>query len=501
MIQTAFLVILPIGTFFTNICVLKLTLSQICLLSGQGVAMRFLPRSSRLVMFVSLGILVLIGTPTVIAQKPLSSKKGYRLVDKLFEEDPAVREQAKDALIKSKDLSMAPALMEAVFFSTHGYREVIEVLESFFNVKHGRNFKAWVSLIGEREDIEPKPGYMEYKARLHGWIDPNLSPFLNDKVPRTIRPQEIIWGGVNKDGIPALMNPPFTSAGEATHLSADESVFGVRINGDARAYPFRIMDWHEMANDVVGGQPVALSFCTLCGAGVLFDTRRPNAAPYTFGSSGFLYRSNKLMYDHQTENLWSNLTGKPVLGNLVSQNIELPVLPLTVTTWGEWLAANPDTKVLSQNTGFDRDYRPGAAYGKYFSSPDLMFPVWKAPPEEPDLANKDAVWVVVADGVRKAYPIKDLKQSPVVLDTIADVGVVLITDATSEAVRAYRSQGRTLKLTNGQLSDESGVTFQRTEDALVGSDGSTLNRLPGHRTFWFSWGAFFPGNEYYRQKP
>lgn len=443
---------------------------------------------------------LLVGTSQVVAQKPLSSKKGYRLVNRLYDEDPATRQKARDALIKSKDLTMAPALMEAVFFSTHGYEEVIEVLESFFNVSYGRNFKAWVKLIGEREDIVPKPGYMDYKAKLHGWIDPNLSPFLNKDLPRTIRPEEIIWGGVNKDGIPALMNPPFVSADQAAHLAPDEMVFGVKINGDTRAYPFRIMDWHEMANDVVGGQPVSLSYCTLCGAGILFDTRRPNGESFTFGSSGFLYRSNKLMYDHQTQNLWSNLTGRPVLGDLVAKKMELPVLPLVVTTWGEWLAKNPDTKVLSEDTGFDRDYRPGAAYGKYFSSPELMFPVWKAPPEEPGLTKKDPVWVVVANGVRKAYPIRDLKHQPLLMDKIAEVAVVLITDGESEAVRAYATNGKTLRIENGTITDVQGNTFTQSEDALISSDGTQLKRLPGHRTFWFSWGAFFPEDGYYRSK-
>ena len=106
-------------------------------------------------------------------------------------------------------------------------------------------------------------------------------------------------------------------ASAASYLNPDDPVFGVEINGDARAYPLRIANWHEMVNDVVGGVPVSLAYCTLCGSGILFDGRvAGRAEPFTFGSSGLLYRSNKLMYDRQTDSLWEQLAGHPVTGSL-----------------------------------------------------------------------------------------------------------------------------------------------------------------------------------------
>ena len=129
--------------------------------------------------------------------------------------------------------------------------------------------------------------------------------------------EEIAWGGVLVDGIPALDNPRMTTASAASYLNPDDPVFGVEINGDARAYPLRIANWHEMVNDVVGGVPVSLAYCTLCGSGILFDGRvAGRAEPFTFGSSGLLYRSNKLMYDRQTDSLWEQLAGHPVTGSL-----------------------------------------------------------------------------------------------------------------------------------------------------------------------------------------
>ena len=155
-------------------------------------------------------------------------------------------------------------------------------------------------------DIVPYPGFVAMKADLMARLDPAFRIFLYEGIAHKIRIEEIVWGGVVKDGIPALVNPKHTNADEAYYLTDDELVFGVAINGDARAYPLRIMDWHEMFNDVVGGVPVALAYCTLCGSGILYDTRvAGRAEPFEFGSSGFLYRSHKLMYDQATHSLWN----------------------------------------------------------------------------------------------------------------------------------------------------------------------------------------------------
>src|SRR5262249_22543445 len=154
-------------------------------------------------------------------------------------------------------------------------------------------------------------------------------------------------------GIPALDQPKMIPAADAGYLNADDPVFGVEINGDARAYPLRIANWHEMVNDVVGGVPVSLAYCTLCGAGILFDGRvAGRAEPFNFGSSGLLYRSNKLMYDRQTDSLWNQFTGRPVMGRLTGSRIELKVLPVVLTSWSQWRAHHKDTLVLSLETGF-----------------------------------------------------------------------------------------------------------------------------------------------------
>ena len=172
-----------------------------------------------------------------------------------------------------------------------------------------------------------------------------------------IRLEEITWGGVKKDGIPSLDQPRMTIPEAVTYMRDDDLVFGVAINGDVRAYPLRIMGWHEMFNDVIGEVPVALAYCTLCGSGIVYETTvEGREAPFVFGSSGFLYRSNKLMFDRETNSLWNQFTGKPVVGPLVSEGIELKQRPVVITSWGAWKAANPLTLILDINTGYARDY-------------------------------------------------------------------------------------------------------------------------------------------------
>ena len=130
-----------------------------------------------------------------------------------------------------------------------------------------------------------------------------------------------------------------------------------------------------MFNDVVGGVPVALAYCTLCGSGILFETLvEGRSEPFVFGSSGFLYRSNKLMYDRQTNSLWNQFLGRPVVGPLTGSGLEFKIRPVAITRWGDWRDRHPQTKVLSLETGYARDYRPGKPYGAYFASPELMFP-------------------------------------------------------------------------------------------------------------------------------
>lgn len=182
------------------------------------------------------------------------------LVSNLTHPDAYVRERALGQIRELKDRAAVPALVELARF--HGIFEldVFPVLEELTGEKLDRSWSAWAEFVQKHEEIKPNPGFLAWKSYLFSLIDPNFKTFLYPGVPHRTRIEEILWGGVAKDGIPALMNPKHVPAGEASYLTPDELVFGVSINGDHRAYPLRILDWHEMFNDVVGGKPVTLSY-------------------------------------------------------------------------------------------------------------------------------------------------------------------------------------------------------------------------------------------------
>ncbi len=276
----------------------------------------------------------------------------------------------------------------------------------------GADWAQWVEWVGRRADLHPPPGYAGWKGVLHSSIDPRLAEFLRDDLPARVRIEEVQWGGVRVDGIPALVNPRTMPAAQARWLEERDAVFGVSVNGEARAYPLRIMDWHEMANDVVGGVPLALAYCTLCGSGVLFRAEA-GGRRFEFGSSGFLFRSNKLMYDRQTRTLWNHLTGEPVIGELAASGIRLERLPIVLTSWGEWRRQHPGTRVLDIQTGHRRPYDAGAAYGGYFASTRTMFPVWQ---RSGLLHDKARVFTLLLEGRPKAYALEALDRAGGVLN-------------------------------------------------------------------------------------
>ena len=247
----------------------------------------------------------------------------------------------------------------------------------------------------------------------------------------------------------------------------------------------RIMGWHEMFNEVIGGIPVALAYCTLCGSGILFETQVPGLAkPLVFGSSGFLYRSNKLMFDRGTDSLWNQYTGEPVIGPLANSGIILKQRPVVITTWEKWKASNPSTMVLSLNTGHRRNYGSGVGYNDYFASPELMFP---AQVDQKAHAQKDYVFAIRQFGAARAWPLDAFESMPVSNDAIAETPVLLVGDADARSVRAYERGTRTFTPADGRIKDQDGVEWSVTESALIGPDDTRLPRVAGHISYWFAW--------------
>lgn len=507
-----------------------LVIGGISLLFGACVSCKQLPESAETIKATptqapqeaSLSPPPLTKVPTQKLEMHLSDEDATRLMYVLSSSIDPDSQEAVDTILAANDPRFIAVFIELMRANQIGllrvadYQNHIMALESLSGQNFGDDWPTWVEWYGAT-DLTPPAGFTGWKGQILGRIAPGFKAFLQDDLPSTIRVEEIQWGGVRVDGIPALDNATMIPAAEATYLERDEPIFGISIKGDHRAYPLRIMDWHEMANDVVGGVPISLAYCTLCGAGIAYNGRASNGVTYTFGSSGFLFRSNKLMYDRQTRTLWNQLTGEPVLGELVGSEIKLNLLPIVVSTWESWLAQHPDTLVLDIETGYQRPYVPGAAYGDYFANDDTMFPIWQ---RIDLLQTKDRVYALHIDGIPKAYPVKILIEEQVVNDTIGQTPVVLIAtrgDITVDGnnqrvgpvvynaggeVRAYNRKNETFTPVPDPdtVLDSAGRPWQVTEEALVGPEGERAPRINGHLAYWFGWYSFFPKTLIYEKQ-
>ncbi len=230
-----------------------------------------------------------------------------------------------------------------------------------------------------------------------GAADGNIS-LENLRIPRA----QIRSGGPPKDGIPALTDPQVISAAQAESLAPTERVIGVSVQGEQRAYPLRILNYHEIVNDTLGGVPIAVTYCPLCDSAVVFR-RKVQGQVLEFGVSGMLYQSNVLMYDrsHGVQSLWSQMAGRAISGPFSGTRL-VPV-PVKLTSWGRWRKEHPATTVLGPQTGHRRRYQVNP-YADYFRSPELMFPVAAT---DPRLPPKSRVLGVVVGDEAKAYPLPD----------------------------------------------------------------------------------------------
>ena len=369
--------------------------------------------------------------PAMLA--PIPDARVREILDLWLQREPdeAALAAAHAEILGHRDVRFIAPLIELIRAGGARFAHLdpsqVELLGALAGVSYGRTWDRWADWYG-RTSLTPPPGFTGWKGRVMAGFDPDFATLLSDGAPSTIRVEMIAWGGVPVDGIVTLDAPAIIAAAEATYLRPDEPVYGVLLNGEARAYPLRIMDAHEMANDVLGGVPVAITHCPLCGSGVAYDRRAPDGRTYTLRTSGLLFQSNKLMYDAETRSLWHQFTGRPVIGPLVQTSAGtdgawLTVLPMVLTTWEAWLTAHPKTSVLSLETGFGEGYSPGLPYLQYYTTADLLFPVSN---RQPLLPAKSWVYGIEADGAAKAWAGRLLRRDQVVNDRVGTTDVVLL---------------------------------------------------------------------------
>ena len=371
-------------------------------------------------------------------------------------------------------------------------RRLMRFLRKQTGQKFGDDLDRWRRWIWS-QPYAPHADYALFKAAVYRNIDPKMIRFFPPAVGASIRLDEIDWGGVAVNGIPPLDNPPMASASDADWMSDDDVVFGVQVDGEARAYPKRIIAWHELVRDRVGKTPITLVYCTLCGSVIPYDSR-VDGVELTLGTSGLLYRSNKLMFDEQTQSLWSSIYGRAVVGESYTSEKQLTRLPVITTSWAEWRALHPKTLVLSEQTGFARDYREGAAYADYNATDELWFEV---PFRDDRLKNKAEVLTLVVDGVAVAVTRERLLRERLLHHEVGETRLIFVTDLTG-GTRVYRLDAREIKawVTPGVVRDSAGESWVVTESALISDDGEIqLERIATAPSYWFGWVAQFPETE------
>jgi Protein of unknown function (DUF3179) len=336
--------------------------------------------------------------------------------------------------------------------------------------------------------------------------DPN-----DDSFPEPlVDPGDLLSGGPPPDGIPAIDEPKFLSADRVDFLEDTEPVMALEIGDDARAYPLQIMTWHEIVNDTVDGVPVAVTYCPLCNTAIACD-RRLGDRVLEFGTSGMLYNSALVMYDRQTESLWSHFTAQAIVGYLAGQ--ELNQYAVDIVAWGAWRDAHPDGLVLSRDTGHERDYgrNPYPGYDD-IDSPAFLFE------GEVDgrLAAKELVVGIERGGDAVA----------VRTDELADAGALEV-DVGGNRLVVWLDAGTASALDTGSVAggrdvgstgvfvpvaDGRDLTFARTDEGFVDDQtasrwnvlgqaidgplaGTVLEPVIHVDTFWFAWGAFRPNTQ------
>lgn len=297
--------------------------------------------------------------------------------------------------------------------------------------------------------------------------------------------------------IPAIDNPTYRPVDKADWIADEDLVIGIRMNGEARAYPLRILNVHEIVNTDIGDRSIAVTYCPLCRSGLVFD-REVAGTTLSFGVSGKLLNANLVMYDRETETYWSQLNGTAVVGPLVPT--ELEILPSTITTWGEWRTQHPSTVVLSRNTGI---YPPATynsdPYAGYADSNRVGFGVQDV---DDRLGPKEIVYGVTIGNSSRVYPESVVEREGVINDVVGGVPVLVVADQQAGGVRVFvrTIDGEPIKFTleGGRLVDAAGGEWTFSGEAENGPyAGRELARLNSHGIYWFAWSQFHPETDVY----
>ncbi|MEQ8553022.1 MAG: DUF3179 domain-containing protein [Cyclobacteriaceae bacterium] len=313
---------------------------------------------------------------------------------------------------------------------------------------------------------------------------------------------QVFDGGPGKDGIPALLNPGMIPADDASYLTDEALIIGTMVNGEPRAYPHIVLDWHEIINDQAGDEVYTINYCPLTGTAMNWN-RSINGTINTFGVSGLLFNSNLILYDRETDSYWSQMRAESVHGRFISRSAEL--LPVLETTWGTWKSMYPETMVVSLNTGIDRPYGnypyvSNQTREDYREASFLIFPITN---DDDRLHRKERVLGIRIGEEAQAFRFNDFEVNTIVrTSTIGDQPIVVIGNKSKNFLVGFEGalDGETLTfsaLDQNELphvmTDNRGNTWDIFGKAIEGPDtGARLTVIEAYIGYWFAWAAFNP---------
>lgn len=334
---------------------------------------------------------------------------------------------------------------------------------------------SWLSITNHliAWDLPAPPAYRKHKARLFVALEPGWRPFFAER-DADIDWRLVSWGGVLIDDrprgdpdpcprgcIPALDDPALTPAEDGDWYRDNRTVFGVVLNGDAVAFPKNIMEVHEMVNITIGGRPLGIPYCTLCGSAqaYLLDSVPAGVSPPLLRTSGLLSRSNKVMYDLRSRSVLDTFTGRALSGPLQDEGVVLEQVTVVTSSWGAWKEAHPDTRIVAEDGGIGRDYPEDPLGGRDDEGP--IFPIGDVDPRLPVQAQ--VLGVIGPGGAPVAFPAEAARDALAESREVAAEGVELAADG--DGLRARTRDGR---------------------------------ELATHQAFWFAWSQFHPGTRLWR---
>lgn len=355
----------------------------------------------------------------------------------------------------------------------------------------------WYAWMSAEPPVLPE-GYAEWKGRLLAVIDPTLQ----ELIPKTAveggpGPQDLVWSFLRADAIPPLVDPPNVHRVEELFMSNSDVVYAVEVDGVQRAYPERIIGWHGSVADTVNGVRILLWHCPVCGGAVVFNRLATDGVAYNFVASGLVWESRRLYRDEETNSLWDAVSGRAVAGPLAEAGVRLVPRVSVRTTWGDWSDRYPNTRVLSLDTGFVRDYGAGAyELATIEQAEDApAFPVTSLDDRLPPLTP---VFTVTVDGARKAYPLAAIESRGLLADTVGGTDILIVSSGPGRGATAYDTRGTAFVGLSGPpadrvLTDGDDLTWFVSEERLLNTRNSRVRTsVPAQVAYWFAWSGAFP---------